>query len=147
MTSKQNCNVMVRLGVGYTGPKNRFCRDPLSILLKTIKFMYLEAFSFFDKNRKLPPKIVKIIEKDKLFWNINFLKLFFCLDETTINLIPSRDLILIILKTIYKKIWVFPAKKYLFGHKKVGKFLILSKMGFILSEGRAFFSKSLLKLV
>ena len=46
---------------------------------------------------------------------------FFCLDETTINLIPSRDFILIILQTIYKKICLFPAKNMLISPQKRGK--------------------------
>ena len=64
---------------------------------------------------------MKITEKNKLFWEINSFELFFCLDETTINLIPSRDFILIILQTIYKKICVFPAKNMLISPQKRGK--------------------------
>ena len=78
-----------------------------------MKLMYFKGFCFFYKIRKLPPKIVKIYEKKKLFLKINYYKLFFCLEEATIGLIPSRDHILIILKIIYKEKWVFPTKNML----------------------------------
>ena len=45
-------------------------------------------------------------------------------DETTIGLNPSKDHILLILKSIYKK-RVFPAKKYAYFATKGGNFPFL----------------------
>jgi len=51
--------------------------------------MYFRGFLFFKKIQKLPPKIVKIIEKKMLFYKINYFELFFCQDEATTGLNPS----------------------------------------------------------
>ena len=53
--------------------------------------------------QKLLPKIEKIIEK-KSYSNKKYIfKLFFCQDETTIGLNPSKDHTLLIPKSISKK--------------------------------------------